>query len=244
MRPGRKKYLDFQEGAPFERQAKLPPYETRSYVSLTCPHCSLRFVEIPRERVETNKAAECLKHLRACSEFTGEVKGKAKSSPSISELMEEIQSLRNENRAQSEESKAQQLKMHEESQAERAAFHRSIVGTMERVSHELGLDPPPPKSEEELLDKIKENRKKRALDEQREQDELDEERDGRNSGVDLTKCLICTKRRRKVLHYPCSHISTCATCAEQWKQQCLEKNVDHTCIQCRSKVKRCLVGIF
>lgn len=232
-----KKYTDFVESEPIERRGKLPPHEPTMYVDVTCPHCQKVCAEIPHSLLKQTKATNCLAHLRVCPEYTGEVKEKVKRGPTNAELLEKLKSMEENN-------EALQKRMHEESQAERATFHRSIVGTMERVSHELGLDPPPPKSEEELLDKIKENRKKRALDQQREQDELDEERDGRNSGVDLTKCLICTKRRRKVLHYPCNHISTCATCAEQWKQQCLEKNVDHTCIQCRIKVKRCLVGIF
>ena len=64
-----KKYMDFTESAPIERQAKQPPYEERSYVDITCPHCNLSFVSIPEESVRSNKASECLKHLRVCEVF-------------------------------------------------------------------------------------------------------------------------------------------------------------------------------
>lgn len=61
--------MDFIESAPIERQAKQPPYEERSYVDITCPHCNLNFVSIPEESVRSNKASECLKHLRVCEAF-------------------------------------------------------------------------------------------------------------------------------------------------------------------------------
>ena len=44
-----KKYLDFAESAPHVRLAKQnarDERDTRSYITITCPHCSVDFVEI------------------------------------------------------------------------------------------------------------------------------------------------------------------------------------------------------
>ena len=65
--PG-KKYEDFVESAHL-RYAKLPPYEPRTYISLTCPHCNIAFVSIPQDSIRSNRAGECLKHLRVCEAF-------------------------------------------------------------------------------------------------------------------------------------------------------------------------------
>ena len=42
-------------GTPFHR-----------YVTITCPHCAVAFVEIAADRLPTNKASECKKHLLRC----------------------------------------------------------------------------------------------------------------------------------------------------------------------------------
>ena len=44
-----KKYLDFAESVPHVRLAKQnarDERDTRSYITITCPHCSVDFVEI------------------------------------------------------------------------------------------------------------------------------------------------------------------------------------------------------
>ena len=49
-----KKYLDFAESAPHVRLAKQnarDERDTRSYITITCPHCSVDFVEIAAETV-------------------------------------------------------------------------------------------------------------------------------------------------------------------------------------------------
>lgn len=222
----RKKYLDFEEGIACERLSKLPPYEPRTYVPIKCPHCKVEFVMLPERNVRGQKAGECLKHLRVCDKYTGNVKEPPKRGPTNAELMDQLKAMSEENRVQ------------------QVAMEQRIVGAMERVSRELGLDPPPPKDENELLDKIKDNKRKREETERREREELDEERDDRNSTIDLTKCISCTKRRRKVFNYPCTHISECASCAESWKRRCLSLGNPHTCVQCRATVKRSWVGIF
>lgn len=64
-----KKYTDFAESAPHVRIAKQnarDELDTRSYVTITCPHCSVAFVEIAAESLPTNKASECKKHLLRC----------------------------------------------------------------------------------------------------------------------------------------------------------------------------------
>ena len=88
---GRKKYVDFEEAVAIERMSKLPPHTTRMYVPVRCPHCKVQFVEVPEERVATNKAGECLKHLRVCPDFKGSVaaapekKRKARDEPAQEE---------------------------------------------------------------------------------------------------------------------------------------------------------------
>ena len=65
--PPTKKYLDFVASQPFERVSKHGGSDTRrSYVAFTCPHCDTAFVEIAADSLHTNKASECLKHLRVC----------------------------------------------------------------------------------------------------------------------------------------------------------------------------------
>ena len=64
-----KKYLDFAESAPHVRLAKQNARDernTRSYITVTCPHCSVDFVEIAADSLSTNKASECKKHLLRC----------------------------------------------------------------------------------------------------------------------------------------------------------------------------------
>ncbi len=64
-----KKYLDFAESAPHVRLAKQnarDERDTRSYITITCPHCSVDFVEIAVDSLSTNKASECKKHLLRC----------------------------------------------------------------------------------------------------------------------------------------------------------------------------------
>ena len=64
-----KKYLDFAESTPYRRIAKQhakDEQDVRSYVTITCPHCAVAFVEIAADRLPTNKASECKKHLLQC----------------------------------------------------------------------------------------------------------------------------------------------------------------------------------
>ena len=64
-----KKYLDFAESTPYRRIAKQhakDEQDVRSYVTITCPHCAVAFVEIAADRLPTNKASECKKHLLRC----------------------------------------------------------------------------------------------------------------------------------------------------------------------------------
>jgi hypothetical protein len=64
-----KKYLDFAESVPHVRLAKQnarDERDTRSYITITCPHCSVDFVEIAVDSLSTNKASECKKHLLRC----------------------------------------------------------------------------------------------------------------------------------------------------------------------------------
>ena len=94
-----KKYLDFVEGTSEFRPAKLPPYEPRAYTSLTCPHCNVAFVSLPVENIKTQKAGECLKHLRVCEAFKakgGEVTSapeKKHNDPAFANLMERVVGL-------------------------------------------------------------------------------------------------------------------------------------------------------
>ena len=64
-----KKYVDFSESVPHIRLAKQNPRDERdirSYTTITCPHCSVAFVEMAVDRLSTNKASECKKHLLRC----------------------------------------------------------------------------------------------------------------------------------------------------------------------------------
>jgi predicted RNase H-like nuclease (RuvC/YqgF family) len=66
--PG-KKYEDFTEGEILVQKGKNPPYETASYIPITCPHCMVTFTEIKESDMKTTKASKCLQHLRLCKTF-------------------------------------------------------------------------------------------------------------------------------------------------------------------------------
>jgi len=83
-----RKYVDFEESKSIERRGKLPPYEPCNYVDITCPHCKKVCAEIRETLVKQTKSTECLKHLRVCPEFKGEVPPKrsaAAAGPSTEE---------------------------------------------------------------------------------------------------------------------------------------------------------------
>ena len=48
-------------------------YEENSYVSLTCPHCKVVFVQLTANDIKTTKASKCLKHLRVCKSYNESV---------------------------------------------------------------------------------------------------------------------------------------------------------------------------
>lgn len=68
-----KKYIDFIECDPVTRIAKklaTSAEDERQYIPLMCPHCKTIFVEIPRERLASNKASACRDHLAKCGSET------------------------------------------------------------------------------------------------------------------------------------------------------------------------------
>ena len=76
-----KKYLDFVEGAPVSEPSHRSPHAgKRDYVPITCPHCASVFVKIPSENLFKTKSSKCLRHLRVCPKFKGEVASKAPTS--------------------------------------------------------------------------------------------------------------------------------------------------------------------
>ena len=65
-----KKYSDFVEGDPVTRMAKKlasSADDKRQYIPLTCPHCASVFIEIPDDRLASNKASACRDHLAKCT---------------------------------------------------------------------------------------------------------------------------------------------------------------------------------
>ena len=65
-----KKYLDFAESAPHVRLAKQnarDERDTRSYITITCPHCSVDFVEIAADSLSTNNASLVKRNSKSCS---------------------------------------------------------------------------------------------------------------------------------------------------------------------------------
>jgi len=67
-----RKYEDFTESVPQMRRGKSPPYTMTSYVDVKCPWCNLT-IEITEEHLRSSKASRCLKHIRECPAYTGEV---------------------------------------------------------------------------------------------------------------------------------------------------------------------------
>ena len=136
----RKKYLDFEEGNSEKRPSKLPPYESRSYRSLTCPHCNVIFVSLPVENINHQKAGECLKHLRGCSEFKakgGTVSKAPKKSNELEELKQKVAQL----------------------EAASAEDRHAIL----KIAHERGLGEPYPTKNSELVVVIEKRKRDEEL---------------------------------------------------------------------------------
>ena len=92
--PPAKKYNDFAEGEPRRRISKrcaASSDDERLYVPVTCPHCRLEFVEIPTDRLASNKASECRKHLAACPSNDAEMDPRQRSSPPSQQQQRELE---------------------------------------------------------------------------------------------------------------------------------------------------------
>jgi len=65
------KYLDFEISSVFTRPSKkCDDKDTeREYVSITCPHCRVKFTEVTFETIGKMKATKCKAHLEVCPEF-------------------------------------------------------------------------------------------------------------------------------------------------------------------------------
>lgn len=68
-----RKYEDFVESEPEMKPAKKAPWNEDNYVGITCPHCNTLFVELTVDSLKSSKASQCLKHLRVCTKFEGDV---------------------------------------------------------------------------------------------------------------------------------------------------------------------------
>lgn len=91
----RKKYLDFTVSQPYTRISKHLSADgsnpEREYVTITCPHCHILFVEIPAERVQRGRASCCLKHLRMCRAYNGPPPPPASKRRKVGESGEEVE---------------------------------------------------------------------------------------------------------------------------------------------------------
>ena len=98
--PAMKKYTDFHEGIPVKRRGKQAPYDERSYVGITCPHCNHSF-EVCVDALKSRKASLCLTHLRVCTEYDGEVAPKkqtiATADVGVQAMQVEVASLEEKN---------------------------------------------------------------------------------------------------------------------------------------------------
>jgi hypothetical protein len=61
-----KKYDDFIVSAPYLKDAKHAGWTKRYYVKIRCPHCETDFKEVAESIIVTQKASECIEHLRVC----------------------------------------------------------------------------------------------------------------------------------------------------------------------------------
>lgn len=133
------KYADFTVSEPILRRSKFPPYDEKSYIQITCPHCQDQF-DVAADAI-ASKAARCIEHLRQCSSYTGQVseapakKRKTTNDDLLSKLNEVTEKLN---------------EMHEEQRA-----------TFQLVHESSGRGPPPPTSKEELASNIQRDREER-----------------------------------------------------------------------------------
>ena len=142
-RPHRQMYKDFEEGVAVDRISQLPPHVPRTYIPIRCPRCKTDFVEIPIERLQVNKAGECLKHKRVCPDYKGSVAPAPEKKATMCDLVEQMKAMREENRVQTEQMKA----MREENSAMREE-NRTMT---RRIAEGLGLGDPLPDDEKLLV---------------------------------------------------------------------------------------------
>jgi len=112
------KYRDFKISTPFTRDSKQSNavQEKREYVSITCPHCQTVFAEITVETIAKMKPTKCLKHLRVCTSFEGDLVPKKSSTPFIADGLNEdsMAEVKAQMTAMKEENETQLMGMQEQ----------------------------------------------------------------------------------------------------------------------------------
>jgi len=106
----------------------------RSYVKLRCPHCGNSEIEIPSERLKTNKASACKAHLAVCPKYVPppstevSVPAAALATPASSrddssslDLATELRKMRQEREAAEAKHEAEREAERSEREAEREA---------------------------------------------------------------------------------------------------------------------------
>ena len=137
-----KKYLDFTEGAPVTRLAKKlasSAEDERQYIPLTCPHCKTVFVEIPSDRVASNKASACRDHLAKCISDAAKVDERRPSDTNTAAAVREqtavMQAQHAESMAVQTEQLASQRRSEEHLRAMREAQRLAICSVLGLSDH-------------------------------------------------------------------------------------------------------------
>ena len=134
------KYDQFIVSEPFSARCKQNHGEghERSYVSITCPYCRIKFVEVTHNAIGKLKSTKCKAHLGMCVQYNGGTVPELnkKKQPSNADLLYQVRAMQDK------------LERNEAIAEER---HQATLASIARAN---GLPPPDPTSEHDLNTRI------------------------------------------------------------------------------------------
>ena len=130
MPTNKKLYDNFREHDPVQLPSPLSPYNVRSYVPISCPHCGETFKNIPEERVAANKAGVCKAHLAVCPEYTAQA-------PKETDLAAELRKAREAHAAEREADRVRFEAEKARSDAEAQRRHEELMSQLRDANGQL-----------------------------------------------------------------------------------------------------------
>ena len=152
------KYTNFREADVVMKPSKKAPWDPLPFVGITCPHCDVLFVEIPQANLKTNKASQCLKHLRKCRPDDVKDPPEKKRKYTNEDLMKAVEEVRAESAAERVELKAKIEEVKLESRAQYKKQKKELYAAEKRIcktiSQKVSLGPPDAETRQSLYERL------------------------------------------------------------------------------------------